>query len=525
MNDKSKIICTFAQILYDLVSMTERKVRVRFAPSPTGALHIGGVRTALYNYLFAHQHGGELVFRIEDTDSNRFVPGAEEYIIESFKWLGIKFDEGVSFGGNYGPYRQSERRDIYKKYVNQLLEDGKAYIAFDTPEELEAKRAEIQNFQYDATTRMQMRNSLTLSKEEVDRLIAEGNQYVVRFKIEPGVAVHVDDLIRGDVRIMSDILDDKVLYKSADQLPTYHLANIVDDHLMEITHVIRGEEWLPSAPLHVLLYQAFGWEDTMPRFAHLPLLLKPEGKGKLSKRDGDRLGFPVFPLEWHDPKTGEVSSGYRESGYFPEAVINFLAFLGWNPGTEREMYSIDELAELFDITKCSKAGARFDYQKGIWFNHEYILAKSAEEIASIFAPIVAENGVNESMERITKVVEIMKDRVNFVSELWPLCKFFFVAPTEYDEKTRKKRWKEDSAQQLTELMEVLKTIDDFSVEGQESIVHQWIEQKEYKLGNIMNAWRLTLVGEGKGPGMFDISAFLGKQETLDRMKRAIETLG
>ena len=525
MADKSKIICTFAQILDDLVIMTERKVRVRFAPSPTGALHIGGVRTALYNYLFARQHGGELVFRIEDTDSTRFVPGAEEYIIESFKWLGIKFDEGVSFGGNYGPYRQSERRDIYKKYVDQLLNAGKAYIAFDTPEELEAKRSEIQNFQYDARTRMMMRNSLTLPKEEVERLIAEGDQYVVRFKIEPGVAVHVDDLIRGDVRIMSDILDDKVLYKSADQLPTYHLANIVDDHLMEITHVIRGEEWLPSAPLHVLLYQAFGWEDTMPRFAHLPLLLKPEGKGKLSKRDGDRLGFPVFPLEWHDPKTGEVSSGYRESGYFPEAVINFLAFLGWNPGTEREMYSIDELAELFDITKCSKAGARFDYQKGIWFNHEYILAKSAAEIAEIFAPIVAENGVDESMERITKVVEMMKDRVNFVKELWPLCKFFFVAPTEYDEKTRKKRWKEDSAQQLTELMQVLEGIDDFSVEGQEGIVHQWIEQKGYKLGNIMNAWRLTLVGEGKGPGMFDISAFLGKQETLGRMKRAIEVLG
>ena len=525
MADKSKIICTFAQILDDLVIMTERKVRVRFAPSPTGALHIGGVRTALYNYLFARQHGGELVFRIEDTDSTRFVPGAEEYIIESFKWLGIKFDEGVSFGGNYGPYRQSERRYIYKKYVDQLLNAGKAYIAFDTPEELEAKRSEIQNFQYDARTRMMMRNSLTLPKEEVERLIAEGNQYVVRFKIEPGVAVHVDDLIRGDVRIMSDILDDKVLYKSADQLPTYHLANIVDDHLMEITHVIRGEEWLPSAPLHVLLYQAFGWEDTMPRFAHLPLLLKPEGKGKLSKRDGDRLGFPVFPLEWHDPKTGEVSSGYRESGYFPEAVINFLAFLGWNPGTEREMYSIDELAELFDITKCSKAGARFDYQKGIWFNHEYILAKSAAEIAEIFAPIVAENGVDESMERITKVVEMMKDRVNFVKELWPLCKFFFVAPTEYDEKTRKKRWKEDSAQQLTELMQVLEGIDDFSVEGQEGIVHQWIEQKGYKLGNIMNAWRLTLVGEGKGPGMFDISAFLGKQETLGRMKRAIEVLG
>ena len=396
--------------------MAERRVRVRFAPSPTGALHIGGVRTALYNYLFARQHGGDMIFRIEDTDSNRFVPGAEEYIIESFRWLGINFDEGVSFGGEHGPYRQSERREIYKKYVGQLLESGKAYIAFDTPEELEAKRGEIQNFQYDASTRLLMRNSLSMPKEEVDRLIAEGQQYVVRFKIEPGEAVHVDDLIRGDVKIMSDILDDKVLYKSADQLPTYHLANIVDDHLMEVTHVIRGEEWLPSAPLHVLLYKAFGWEDTMPRFAHLPLLLKPEGKGKLSKRDGDRLGFPVFPLEWHDPKTGEVSAGYRESGYFPEAVINFLAFLGWNPGTEREMYSLDELVPLFDITKCSKAGARFDYQKGIWFNHEYILQKTPSEIAELFAPIVKANGVETSIERVTKVVEMMKVRVNFVKE-------------------------------------------------------------------------------------------------------------
>ena len=505
--------------------MAERRVRVRFAPSPTGALHIGGVRTALYNYLFARQHGGDLVFRIEDTDSNRFVPGAEEYIIESFKWLGIRFDEGVSFGGNYGPYRQSERRDIYKKYVRQLLDAGKAYIAFDTPEELEAKRAEIQNFQYDAHTRMQMRNSLSLPKEEVDRLIADGHQYVVRFKIEPGEAVHVDDLIRGDVRIMSDILDDKVLYKSADELPTYHLANIVDDHLMEISHVIRGEEWLPSAPLHVLLYKAFGWEDTMPRFAHLPLLLKPEGKGKLSKRDGDRLGFPVFPLEWHDPKSGEVSSGFRESGYFPEAVINFLAFLGWNPGTEQEIYSLDELVGLFDISKCSKAGARFDYQKGIWFNHEYILRKSSEEIAAVFAPIVEANGVSESMERVTQVVAMMKDRVNFVQELWPLCRFFFIAPTEYDEKTRKKRWKEDSAQAMTELMGVIEGMDDFSIANQEAVVEKWIEEKGYKLGNIMNAWRLTLVGEGKGPGMFDISAFLGKEETLARMKRAIETLG
>ena len=505
--------------------MAERRVRVRFAPSPTGALHIGGVRTALYNYLFARQHGGDLVFRIEDTDSHRFVPGAEEYIIESFKWLGIKFDEGVSFGGNHGPYRQSERRDIYKKYVKQLLDADKAYIAFDTPEELEAKRNEIKNFQYDAHTRGQMRNSLTMSKEEVDKLIAEGHQYVVRFKIEPGEAVHVDDLIRGDVKIMSDILDDKVLYKSADELPTYHLANIVDDHLMEITHVIRGEEWLPSAPLHVLLYKAFGWADTMPRFAHLPLLLKPEGKGKLSKRDGDRLGFPVFPLEWHDPKTGEVSSGYRESGYFPEAVINFLAFLGWNPGTERELYSLDELVPLFDISKCSKAGAKFDYLKGIWFNHEYILKKSSDEIAAIFAPMVHEHCPEETMERITKVVELMKDRVNFVKELWPLCSFFFIAPTAYDEKTRKKRWKEDSAQTLTELAGVLENIDDFSEENQEKVVEAWIEEKGYKLGNVMNAWRLTLVGEGKGPGMFDISAFLGKEETLRRMKHAIEVLG
>ncbi|MGN0220860.1 MAG: glutamate--tRNA ligase [Prevotella sp.] len=505
--------------------MTERKVRVRFAPSPTGPLHIGGVRTALYNYLFARQHGGELVFRIEDTDSNRFVPGAEEYIIEAFRWLGIKFDEGVSFGGNYGPYRQSERRDIYKKYVQQLLDAGKAYIAFDTPEELDAKRQEIANFQYDAHTRMQMRNSLTMEAADVEQMIAEGKQYVVRFKIEPGQEVHINDLIRGDVRIMSDILDDKVLFKSADQLPTYHLANIVDDHLMEITHVIRGEEWLPSAPLHVLLYRAFGWEDTMPRFAHLPLLLKPEGKGKLSKRDGDRLGFPVFPLEWHDPKSGEVSSGYRETGYFPEAVVNFLAFLGWNPGTEQEIYSLDELATLFDISKCSKAGARFDYQKGMWFNHEYVLRKSAEEIAVLFAPEVEAHGVHESMERITQVVAMMKDRVTFVRELWPLCSFFFEAPAEYDEKTRKKRWKEDSAAQLTELIQVLQGIEDFSVANQEQVVEQWIETQGYKLGNIMNAWRLTLVGEGKGPGMFDISAFLGKEETIRRMQRAISVMG
>ena len=508
-----------------IIKMEERRVRVRFAPSPTGALHIGGVRTALYNYLFAKQHGGDLIFRIEDTDSSRFVPGAEEYIIESFRWLGIKFDEGVSFGGKYGPYRQSERRHIYKKYVDQLLADGKAYIAFDTPEELEAKRAEIKNFQYDAHTRGMMRNSLTLSKEEVDELIADGQQYVVRFMVTPGEEVHVHDMIRGEVVIKSDILDDKVLYKSADELPTYHLANIVDDHLMEVSHVIRGEEWLPSAPLHVLLYRAFGWEDTMPAFAHLPLLLKPDGKGKLSKRDGDRLGFPVFPLEWHDPKTGEVSNGFREQGYFPEAVINFLALLGWNPGTEQELFTLDQLVEQFDISKCSKAGAKFDFQKAVWFNHEYILMKSDDEITELFAPIVTGNGVEESMERVRQVVHMMKDRVSFVKELWPLCSFFFIPPTEYDEKTVRKRWKEDSAVVMDQLATVLEGIDDFSVENQEKIVFAWVEGMGYKLGDVMNAFRLALVGIGKGPGMFDISAFLGKKETLARLRRAIQVLG
>ncbi|WP_321519373.1 glutamate--tRNA ligase [uncultured Bacteroides sp.] len=504
--------------------MTERKVRVRFAPSPTGALHIGGVRTALYNYLFARQHGGEMIFRIEDTDSHRFVPGAEEYIIEAFQWLGIKFDEGVSFGGSYGPYRQSERREIYKKYVKILLDNEKAYIAFDTPEELDAKRAEVQNFQYDASTRVNMRNSLTLSAEEVKGLIDSGKQYVVRMKIEPNENVHVQDIIRGEVIINSSILDDKVLYKSADELPTYHLANIVDDHLMEVSHVIRGEEWLPSAPLHVLLYRAFGWEDTMPEFAHLPLLLKPDGNGKLSKRDGDRLGFPVFPLQWNDPKSGEISSGYRESGYLPEAVINFLALLGWNPGNDQEIMSMEELIKLFDLHRCSKAGAKFDYEKGKWFNHQYIQLKSNEEIANLFLPYLKEQGVDASFDKIVTVVGLMKERVSFVKELWEQCKFFFVAPTEYDEKTVKKRWKEDSPAQMTELMHVIEGIDDFSIENQEKIVMDWIASKEYHLGNIMNAFRLTLVGEGKGPHMFDISAVLGKEETIARMKRAIDAI-
>ena len=504
--------------------MAERRVRVRFAPSPTGPLHIGGVRTALYNYLFAKQHGGDFIFRIEDTDSHRFVPGAEEYIVESFKWLGITFDEGVGIGGAFGPYRQSERRDIYKRHVRMLLDAGKAYLAFDTPEELEAKRAEIKNFQYDASTRMSMRNSLSLPAGEVERLLEEGEGYVVRIKIEPGEDVHVNDIIRGDVVINSSILDDKVLYKSADELPTYHLANIVDDHLMQVTHVIRGEEWLPSAPLHVLLYRAFGWEETMPQFAHLPLLLKPEGNGKLSKRDGDRLGFPVFPLEWHDPKSGEVSSGYRESGYLPEAVINFLALLGWNPGNDQEIMSLDELVRLFDLHRCSKAGAKFDFEKCKWFNHQYIQMTDDAVLAGQMLSQMNAEGIDAPLATVAKVAGMMKQRVSFVKELWPLCKFFFVAPAEYDEKTRKKRWKEESPRQMQELADVLAAIDDFSLDNQERVVMQWIADKGYNTGVIMNAFRLAIVGEGKGPQMFDITEVLGKDETLRRLRRAIEVL-
>ena len=506
-------------------NMSDRKVRVRFAPSPTGALHIGGVRTALYNYLFARQHGGDMVFRIEDTDSNRFVPGAEEYILESFKWLNIDFDEGVSFGGDYGPYRQSERKDIYKKFVKILLDSDKAYIAFDTPEELAKKREEISNFQYDSTTRMDMRNSLTLSKEEVDELIASGEQYVVRFKIEPNEDVRVDDLIRGEVVINSSVLDDKVLFKSSDGLPTYHLANIVDDHLMEISHVIRGEEWLPSAPLHVLLYRAFGWEDTMPSFAHLPLLLKPEGSGKLSKRDGDRLGFPVFPLEWTDPETKDVSSGFRESGYLPEAVINFLALLGWNPGTDQEILSMQELIDLFDLSRCSKSGAKFDYKKGIWFNHQYIQRQSNEEIASVFMDTLKSHNVDCPIENVATVVGMMKERISFVEELWEASNFFFVAPDSYDEKTVKKRWKEDTGKQLSELADLLESMEDFSSENQEKLVKEWISANGHKMGVIMNAFRLAIVGASKGPNMFDITALLGQQESVNRVRKAVEVLG
>ena len=522
----------------------ERRVRVRFAPSPTGALHIGGVRTALYNYLFARQHGGDMLLRIEDTDSTRFVPGAEEYILEALDWLGIGIDEGlrakkskvesqkskagieIEAVGEHGPYRQSERREIYHQYVKQLLDSGHAYIAFDTPEELEAKRAEIPNFQYDARTRLSMRNSLTMPAEEVKALIDKGEKYVVRFKVEPNEDVHVHDLIRGEVVINSNILDDKVLYKSADDLPTYHLANIVDDHLMEISHVIRGEEWLPSAPLHVLLYRAFGWSDTMPEFAHLPLLLKPDGNGKLSKRDGDRLGFPVFPLEFHNQKDGTVSSGYRESGYLPEAVINFLALLGWHGSGDQEMYTMEELIKDFSLDRVSKSGAKFDYEKGKWFNHQYLQLRSNEELAQMFLPTLKANGIEHpDMQMVATVVGLTKDRVNFVPELWEQTNFFFVAPTEYDEKSLKKRWKEDSPRHMTELLEVLEAAPAWDAETLDGIVMPWIEAHEYGVGIVMNAFRICLVGAARGPHIWAITDVLGKEETLKRVRKALEILG
>ena len=540
----------------------ERKVRVRFAPSPTGALHIGGVRTALYNYLFARQHGGDMLLRIEDTDSTRFVPGAEEYILEALDWLGIEIDEGLRVKtspqpspqgreknpieieeiGSHGPYRQSERREIYHTYVKQLLDSGHAYIAFDTPEELEAKRAEIPNFQYDARTRMSMRNSLTMPAEEVKALMEKGEKYVVRFKVEPNEDVHVHDLIRGEVVINSNILDDKVLYKSADDLPTYHLANIVDDHLMEVSHVIRGEEWLPSAPLHVLLYRAFGWEETMPQFAHLPLLLKPDGNGKLSKRDGDRLGFPVFPLEFHNQKDGTVSSGYRESGYLPEAVINFLALLGWHGSGDKEMYTMEELIQDFSLDRVSKAGAKFDYEKGKWFNHQYLQLRSNEELAQMFLPTLTANGIeNPDKKMVATVIGLTKDRVNFVPELWEQTNFFFVAPSEYDEKSLKKRWKEDSPKHMTELLEVLEGVSEEDWHKKEQITNEqsqitnlwhldkvvmpWIEAHEYGVGIVMNAFRICLVGAARGPHIWDITDVLGKEETLKRVRTALKILG
>ncbi|MGI6074204.1 MAG: glutamate--tRNA ligase [Fermentimonas sp.] len=501
-----------------------QKTRVRFAPSPTGPLHIGGVRTALYNYLYAKQHNGDIILRIEDTDSSRFVEAAEDYIQEAFDWLGLEFDESPTKGGPYGPYRQSERRDIYKKYVDQLLESGEAYIAFDTPEELEAKRNSVPNFQYDASTRESMRNSLTMSEEEVKKLIDNNTQYVVRIKIEPNHDIKVHDMIRGEVTINSSILDDKVLYKSADQLPTYHLANVVDDHLMKITHVIRGEEWLPSAPLHVWLYKSLGWADTMPQFAHLPLILKPDGKGKLSKRDGDRLGFPVFPLEWKDVDSGSISMGYRESGYIPEAIINFLALLGWNPGTEQEIFSLEELVETFSFERCSKSGAKFDVEKAKWYNHKYIMKMSDEEVASEFKHVLNEKGIEFDQGKLLKIISLVKERVSFINDLWGQTSFFFIRPKTYDEKSVKKRWKESSPEDMKRLLEQIEKLDDFSSDNQEEKISGWIKDSGLSMGIVMNAFRLAIVGESKGPHMYDITEIIGKDETIKRLENAINNL-
>lgn len=504
-----------------------RKVRVRFAPSPTGPLHIGGVRTALYNYLFARQNGGDMILRIEDTDQTRFVPGAEAYIIEALDWLGIKFDEGVHIGGNYGPYRQSDRKPMYRQYADQLIRDGWAYYAFDKPEALDAKRkefeAEKKTFQYDCNTRGMMENSLSLSAEEVQRRIDNGDPYVVRFKFPDNIDITVHDLIRGDVTMNSRLLDDKVLFKS-DGMPTYHLANIVDDHTMEVSHVIRGEEWLPSAPLHVMLYKAFGWEDTMPKFAHLPLLLKPDGNGKLSKRDGDRLGFPVFPLDWHNPETGEISSGYRERGYLPEAVVNMLALLGWNPGNDQEMMSMDELIKLFSIEHISKSGAKFNVEKAKWFNHEYLQKCPDEKLAEMFMPQLKEHGIEAEMAYVTKVCGMMKERLNFPSELWDQTHYFFQAPTEYDPKAVSKRWKPGMTTHMAKVIEILNTVP-FEYDAiHKALLEDYIKGNELNMGQIMNSLRLAVVGTTVGPDMLTLVMTIGKEETIARVQRAIDTL-
>lgn len=514
----------------------ERRVRVRFAPSPTGPLHIGGVRTALFNYLFAKQRGGDMLLRIEDTDSNRFVPGSEEYIMESFRWLGIKFDEGVGVGGDKGPYKQSLRRDIYRVYVKQLLDAGKAYYAFDTPEELEAMRARLEaakasSQQYDASTRMGMKNSLSLPENEVKALLDAGTPYVVRVKIEPGETVVVHDMIRGEVRVQSDILDDKVLYKSADDLPTYHLANIVDDYLMEISHVIRGEEWLPSAPLHVLLYRYLGWADKMPAFAHLPLLLKPDGNGKLSKRDGDRLGFPVFPLLWKDPQTGALSSGYRESGYYPEAVINMLAFLGWNPGTEQEIFTLDELTKAFDLEKVSKSGAKFNLDKAHWYNRHYLQQHPSADLLPALRAALSEKTLGAEAQALAadeaallRMIELVKDRLTFAQDLYGQLFFFFEAPSEYDEKVIKKRWQPEMPDMIREWLAAAQNTD-FSVAALDALTEKMIGEKGWNTGKFYNSLRVALVGTSVGPHLFDIAALLGREETRRRLEAACQKIG
>jgi len=499
-----------------------KQVRVRFAPSPTGPLHIGGVRTALFNYLFAKKHGGVFYLRIEDTDQNRFVPGAERYIFEALEWLGISPSETVGTNEKFGPYRQSERKDFYKVYADQLINSGWAYYAFDTAESLDNLRKTAEaagnTFIYNHSVRDILDNSLTGSTEKVSERIAAGEDYVIRFKTPVGETLHLTDIIRGDIKFETNLLDDKVLFKS-DGMPTYHLANIVDDHLMETSHVIRGEEWLPSMPLHVLLYRAFNWEA--PEFAHLPLILKPVGNGKLSKRDGDKLGFPVFPLEW---KTEEgISSGYREKGFFPEAVVNFLALLGWNDGTEKELFSLEELAESFDLSRVHKAGAKFDPEKNKWFNHHYLIAQSDDSLAKAFAPVVLEKGIAVENDKLVKIVASIKERANFVSDFWELSDYFFVAPNSYDEKAAK-NWKEETPDLMNQLISVLESISEFNSANIETNVKDWMTANAIGMGKVMQPLRLSLVGALKGPHLFDIIELIGKEETIRRIQKAIQTL-
>lgn len=500
-----------------------QKVRVRFAPSPTGPLHIGGVRTALFNYLFAKKHGGDFVLRIEDTDQTRYVGGAEAYIIEALNWLNIPTDEGPSNGGNFGPYRQSERKDLYRSYADQLLESGHAYYAFDTSEALDAHRkqheAEGKTFIYNWHNRLKLDNSLSLSETEVKAKLEAGEDYVIRFKVPQDETIELQDIVRGDMQIDTNVLDDKVLFKS-DGMPTYHLANIVDDHLMEITHVIRGEEWLPSLALHVLLYRAFGWKA--PEFAHLPLLMKPVGKGKLSKRDGDKMGFPVFPLEWKTAD-GDIFSGYREDGYLPEAVVNMLAFLGWNPGTEQEIFSLEELIQAFELSRVNKAGAKFDPDKTKWFQHHYLQQQEDTVLAKQFDSLLQTKGITSSLDFVT-IVGLLKERATFVSDLWEQGSFFFEAPSTYDEKASKKAFKEGTADILQTVVSLLNDTDDFSAATISATIKGWITSNDIGFGKVMMPLRLALVGEMKGPDVFDIIAILGKEEAVSRIERAIQTI-
>ncbi|RIV44638.1 glutamate--tRNA ligase [Flagellimonas pelagia] len=495
------------------------KVRVRFAPSPTGPLHIGGLRTALFNYLFAKKNGGDFLLRIEDTDQNRYVEGAEEYIIEALNWCGIPFDEGPGKEGNFGPYRQSERKNLYKAYALQLIENGNAYYAFDSAESLDFHRKDHEEkgktFIYNWHNRLKLSNSLSLSKEEVDAKLGAGEDYVIRFKSPQDEQLILNDIIRGEITIDTNILDDKVLFKS-DGMPTYHLANIVDDHLMKITHVIRGEEWLPSLALHQLLYQAFGWDA--PKFAHLPLIMKPVGKGKLSKRDGEKGGFPVFPLSWNE------STGYREAGFFPEAVVNFLALLGWNPGTEQEIFSLDELVQIFSLERVNKSGARFDPEKNNWYNQQWLQRKTDDELAEIFIKDLQERQIKVDFAKVKRVVSQIKERAVFVSDFWNLSDYFFQRPTNYEEKAVKKQWKEDTPQIMEEVLEILSGITEFESSNIETLVKEWISKKELSFGKVMPPLRLIIVGDMKGPHLFDILELIGKEESIQRIKTAITTL-